>query len=558
MNRLYNRVNQQTFIDSLHTKLQLKCFDDWVLVKRSTIVKEGGKSLLTFYSNNLHSLFLNIYPYYPWELHEFQKPKSFSLRFQQTMMEKLFKEFNFTTLEDWKGMTRKRFCAAGGQRVFNLYSHSFPRLLTSIYPNYAWHFAPKLKLTDRTVQSSLIEVLFEHMGLDTLQQWGQVKVRELVAAAQVHFQLPFNPIQSILFKHYGKNKQTMLSSLYPNYPWASPSMVEQWRMMEQLMELNHFTTLDQLRSLTAPCFDQLGYTSLLQLYRSPSQLLASLYPFFPWVDPMYDQLQQMQKIFQKLKLKEVEEWTKVTCYQMIRAGGRQLLQHYHYDFGLLLRSLYPHIDWLSLPPLRFLANPLYKLHNRLSINSTNIKQRKKLIGGYDYSLVQLLQLQQRYMVRCQQDWYRLGLRMELPLYRALVLLHPEQSWNKQQFLLKGKKSVQRLLYASVYSLFPTHPLLENYHHPHLHSSSHLPHPLEYDLFLPSLQLAVEYQGEYHYDDINIGYSSSILYQTRDQLKLQLSQLLHIQLITVPFWWDHSLPSLLPSPPSLFPHHPSHG
>ncbi len=55
------------------------------------------------------------------------------------------------------------------------------------------------------------------------------------------------------------------------------------------------------------------------------------------------------------------------------------------------------------------------------------------------------------------------------------------------------------------------------------------------IFIPSLSLAFEYNGEYHYKLVPIHHSGHI--QERDTKKRAWCQAHGITLITIPYWWD---------------------
>jgi len=67
---------------------------------------------------------------------------------------------------------------------------------------------------------------------------------------------------------------------------------------------------------------------------------------------------------------------------------------------------------------------------------------------------------------------------------------------------------------------------------------------EFDIFLPSLSLAFEYQGEQHYHWVPSLGSSPSLYQQRDERKRKLCVLYGITLIVVPYWWSMTVESLI--------------
>ena len=90
----------------------------------------------------------------------------------------------------------------------------------------------------------------------------------------------------------------------------------------------------------------------------------------------------------------------------------------------------------------------------------------------------------------------------------LRTVYPQHCWNMNQFgkLGHGAKSAQKILVRAIQQLFPTHGLSckviifsdveEDYKHPDLiHPSGNT---MELDVFIKSLSLAVEYQGEQHY------------------------------------------------------------
>jgi hypothetical protein len=67
--------------------------------------------------------------------------------------------------------------------------------------------------------------------------------------------------------------------------------------------------------------------------------------------------------------------------------------------------------------------------------------------------------------------------------------------------------------------------------------------MELDIFVPSLSLAFEYQGKYHYET-NWQFGDSQRVQRRDKEKIQACQSFGITLIVVSYKWKHDTQSIV--------------
>ena len=56
-------------------------------------------------------------------------------------------------------------------------------------------------------------------------------------------------------------------------------------------------------------------------------------------------------------------------------------------------------------------------------------------------------------------------------------------------------------------------------------------------------IAIEYHGQHHYEDIPDGFSNLETNKNRDTEKEKLCSEHGIQLIVIPYWWDNKLDSL---------------
>jgi hypothetical protein len=108
-----------------------------------------------------------------------------------------------------------------------------------------------------------------------------------------------------------------------------------------------------------------------------------------------------------------------------------------------------------------------------------------------------------------EDWYRISReQIEMQggssiiynqggLSSVLKLLYPNHNWKPELFAsIRGKKASQRWLSLRVKDLFPSMEILEDYLILDLQGNK-----VEIDVYIPSLKLGFEYQGEQHYHNI---------------------------------------------------------
>eukprot|EP01125_Pyxidicula_operculata_P010418 TRINITY_DN3427_c0_g1_i2.p1 TRINITY_DN3427_c0_g1~~TRINITY_DN3427_c0_g1_i2.p1 ORF type:complete len:219 (+),score=22.17 TRINITY_DN3427_c0_g1_i2:212-868(+) len=173
-----------------------------------------------------------------------------------------------------------------------------------------------------------------------------------------------------------------------------------------------------------------------------------------------------------------------------------------------------------------------------------------------------------------EDWYRvsqkqlylLGYGRLVSAFRGLPSMlnycYPHIQWKKELFSERSKKASQRWLLLCLKKLFPqTIEIVEDYIYEHKSNDlspikvtdnnppdviTPRPSKFEFDIWIPSLKLAFEYQGEHHYSPLPTFLAAANdvdVYARRDQSKRDVCILENITLIEVPFWWDGTKESL---------------
>eukprot|EP01127_Copromyxa_protea_P010635 TRINITY_DN2601_c0_g1_i7.p1 TRINITY_DN2601_c0_g1~~TRINITY_DN2601_c0_g1_i7.p1 ORF type:complete len:206 (+),score=40.79 TRINITY_DN2601_c0_g1_i7:143-760(+) len=187
----------------------------------------------------------------------------------------------------------------------------------------------------------------------------------------------------------------------------------------------------------------------------------------------------------------------------------------------LLKKLYPSVSWNS--------------SSLLNVPQDTWKDQKKT---RDF----LETLEPMLFISKKEDWYHVS-RKQLQLVGARPCLEyfgsrigtmlqfgfPEISWDVEKFSNRRKKASQRWLLEQVTNLYPGQEIISNYRFNPRHEDScghsYSMKVMEFDIWVPKLQLALEYQGEHHYHNFKtfIGGNLTLAehYQQLDDMKRNL-------------------------------------
>ena len=469
---------------------------------------------------------------------EIQKRSKFkyfqSIENQQEFMDKLFIKLNLNSIEDWINIPMIKLRQNGGRSISRRYKN-MQNILSNIYPNYPWKIVNKkpkeFHFKSIENQREFMNNLFIKLKLTTFDDWINIKLTKIKK----------NGGWSLIHK-YNDNLNSLLISIYPNYPWNFDplllnsfakqkyfkSISNQRKYIDKLFIKFKLKSLDDWLHLPIHLNFQIGYLLDVIYLKNFSALLFAIYPNYPWdfhssklyYKSIENQRKYMDDLFIKLKLKSFDDWLYITPTKIWQNKGRRIIKRYKNNIKLLLLSIYPNFPWYFQS-----RNYLYTKIKEW-IDKYNITQKK--------------------------DWYRLPAypNAKYELYKSLKQFYPSEKWKKENIICRNKKSVQRLLFAFTQKIYPSLLIFENYFHPKLISIDNS--ILELDIYIPALQLTLEYQGEQHYDDMPAAFAMSEFLQRRDEIKERIASDYALKIVYIPFWWDHSLSSLQSSLQSSVP------
>lgn len=199
----------------------------------------------------------------------------------------------------------------------------------------------------------------------------------------------------------------------------------------------------------------------------------------------------------------------------------------------------------------------------------------------------LQEISEKLNITTLDDWYRVSkdqlwstgaghvINAHGGLYEFLKKVYPHKEWSKDKLTSRFKKAAQRWLKMALCQIFNarlhlqtnTLPILdksdnntvdifEDFLHPDVFYSETQAR-MQLDLFIPQLNLALEYQGQHHFYDIYHFGPQSMLYN-RDEAKKAACKANNITLIQIPYWWNKDIYSLAATIhqhiPNLFQEH----
>jgi len=332
--------------------------------------------------------------------------------------------------------------------------------------------------------------------------------------------------------------------------------------------------MDALYKLTVPEIKNLGGRGLLRQYQSSVALaIISCFPnhlFDLWKFPSLqlfwkttnEDRRFVEYLSDVINIFVLRDWVRLNFidYGTISQVkyGKILVELIEKRFGSsvvkFILCIFPEVDWKrSCTNLNSLNSP----NSLLSTESSSSKywpllNRASVSSFSEWILLsKISRIASQLDIRNMEDWYRVSLRhiMHLgsgasslfrtsdSLINALKTLYPHHNWRAKQFKDNTKKSNQRSLLRNLGRIFSNTEMVEDYYFEATVSFLD-PCQLEIDVYIESLSIGFEYQGEQHYE--NLGFAAKdFFYDMRDEVKIMACDRAGISLLLIPFHFNRN-------------------
>ena len=538
-----NKDNVVEFLGSLQKSLNLKTIDDWNSITKKQILSYGGSRLFKTYS--LYDLKCIGYPEGKDDYNVTPKTDGFwddkdnVIQFLLTLKGK----YNFKTADDWNLLSKKIISSNGGSRLFSKYSIFDLKCLA--YPEGKSFYDPPIKINNRKPPKpngywdnkenilQFLEDLKIKLNLKTPEDWNLITSNQIRSFGGVGL-LKKHSIYQIKCIGCPEGKLIFEKAPKPSQYWNDKENVV--KFLDKLKEKYNLESFDDWNSITKQQIILNGGNSLFQNYSiydlkclgypNGKLMFNSSKPVGFWDDKL-NVKQFLEQMKEKYNLNTPNDWNLLTNKKIKQNGGSRLLQKY------------------SIFELKCLGCPEGKLY----FNPSN-----KPIGFWDNeeNILQFLEdLKIKLNLKTPEDWNRLSksqiesnggniLVKKYSMKQIIEFMNPNEQFSRARTKV-NKRSSQRWLFLQIQKLFPGEEIVEDYFHSEI--SRETGSTVQFDIFLINRNLAIEYHGKHHYEDIPTGFSPVELYRNRDREKEKLCEKFGVKLVAIPYWWDNQLDSL---------------
>ena len=523
-----NKENIIKFFNELKDKYNIKTQEDWNLITRKIVTKHGGSYLFRKYSLQ--------------KLKEIICSKiSINNNNLKQFCEKIKIIYNLKTPNDWKSVNKQMIILNGGKSLLARYSLLDIKLMGC--PDGFRKNKPSGYWEDKNNILQFLDEFKLNFHLKTPNDWNLITKKQIISFGGARLLSKYTLFDlKLLGCPEGKNL-----FVKPNQPKSFGYWEDKNNILQFLDELKinlNLKTPNDWNAITRKEIICNGGSSLLSKYSMfdlkvlgcpEGKLLfnASNKSIRYWGD-VKNVSQFLENVKIKLNLKTPNDWNLITQKQIISFGGGSLLNSY------------------SLFELKCIGCP----EGKLLYNTPNLSKPSGYWKNKENIINFIEKLKENFHLHTINDWNRLSRSQirsfgghsldKISIENIIRLKNPKYNFDN---IKNSKKSAQRWLFLQVQKLFPNEEIIEDYFHSDISRESG--YCVQFDIFLIYKNIAIEYHGKHHYEDIPKTFAPLELYKNRDDEKIRLCNKFGIKLVVIPYWWDNKFDSLRITLESLF-------
>ena len=447
-------------------------------------------------------------------------------------------KLNLKSVEDWDSLTQKQIKLYGGNFLLNEYSVYDIKCIGCPEGKYKFKKPSKpLGYWDNKENvQNFIKLLKSTYNLNTTKDWNNLTKKNINSLGGTTL---FNKYTLYQIKRLGSPNNDQINSIKPSGYWDNFENIKNF--ISLLSNHYHLKTFEDWDSLTYKQILDFGGSILLKKYplydikclgfpNGKDKFKNNCKPQGYWNNN--ENIQNfLFELQEKFNLKTPDDWNLISQKDIIENGGGRLLRKF---------SMYD-IKCLACPEGKYLFSSPYKSPGYWK-DIENIKQFIEM-------------LKKKFNVQNNLDWARISKSQILDSggwgflstisnddeFKCILEAQiPEISYIFSSEAFRGRSS-QRWLFLQIQKLFPGEEIVEDYFHSEL--SRQTGYSVQFDIFLISRNIAFEYHGKQHYEDIPSNFAPLELFNRRDKEKKALCEEFGIHLIIIPYWWNNQLNSL---------------
>ena len=531
------------FLSNIKKKYNLNTPEDWNTITNKHIGSSGGGSLLSKYS---------IYEIKciacPEGKSIFNNPKQVSGYWENEeniyqFLNKIKEKYNLNTPEDWNSITATQIRSNGGGSI--LLKNSIFKLKCMACPEGKSIFNnPKQGAGYWENEENILQFLSkikEKYNLNTPEDWNSITATHIQSNGGTRllskysmFQLKCmacpegksifnNPKQVSGYWENEENIRQFLNKIKEKYNLNTP---EDWNSIShKIIRLNGGKVLSSKYSMfEIKC---MACPEGKSIFNNPKQVAG-------YWENKENVIKFLSKIKEKYNLETPEDWNSITKSHIQSNGGHRLLAKYSmYEIKCMACPEGKSSFKNSPQPSEYWENQ-ENIHNFLS----KIKEKHNLNTPEDWQRIS------KHQITSEGGW---GL-FNSKIYSEIKIKFDTSNGSEELISFSKlisssghKRSSQRWLFLQIQKLFPQEEIVEDYFHSEISRTSGF--NVQFDIFMIERNIAIEYHGKQHYEDIPLGFANLDTYKYRDIEKEKLCSKHGIQLIVIPYWWDNKLDSL---------------